>query len=137
LSLDSLGAFNHEPGSQRALDGVDVPLPNTGNFYLLLGSENAESISRTLIASCPATGGIELLARTRREGSDSLLVSDDWPYQQAGVPAVLVSDTKTFRTAGPHGPVGPDLDHLSRLVGCLERGIGELADAPGEKDAEK
>lgn len=137
LSLDSLGSFNHEPGSQRALDGVDVPLPNTGNFYLLLGSENAESISRTLIASCPATGGIELLARTRREGSDSPLVSDDWPYRQAGVPAVLVSDTKAFRTVGPHGSAGPDLDRLSRLVGCLERGIGELADAPGEKDAEK
>ena len=137
LSLDSLGSFSQTPGSQRTLESIDVPLPSTGNFFLLLGTDSSEAISRTLIASCPADSGVELLGRTRRAGSESLLASDEWPYQRAGVPALLISDTKAFRTAAQRATAGPDLDRLTRLVSCLERGIAELADAPATEGAAK
>lgn len=131
ISLDSLGHFRHEAGSQRALSNLDVPLPSVGDFLLVLGTESAEPISRQLLESCPAGGGVQLIARTERADAEPPLASDAWPYQKAGMPALLVSDTKSLRTEVDASPLQHlDFDRLTRFVTCFSRGIRQLADAP-------
>jgi hypothetical protein len=134
ISLDSLGRFNDSAGSQRSLSGIDVPLPNAGNFLLVLGTENAQTVLSTLVSSCPARAGVELIARTYRAGAGqehSPLTADAWAYGRAGMPAVVVSDTKALRD-GPPADRLEDLDfvRLTRSVGCLAKGLEQLASGP-------
>jgi hypothetical protein len=132
INLDSLGHFSDAPGSQQGMTGIDVPLPTVGNFLLMLGSEAAEVSSRALSASCAEAPGSELIARSYRGGdADPPLAADDWPYRQSGLPALLISDTKTLRAGG-----AVDWVRLTRFVSCLIAGLGRIADAPPTGDVE-
>ena len=138
INLDSLGYFSDAPTSQRGMTGIDVPLPEVGNFLLLLGSEAAEASSRALSASCAAEPAIELVLRSYAEGdADPPLAGDDWPYRQSGVPALLISDTKTLRAARDSASAREvDWVRLTRFVSCLITGLEGLANAaPGYDDA--
>ena len=140
INLDSLGHFSDARASQQGMTGIDVPLPTIGNFLLLLGSEAAETSSRALSTSCATEPTLELVARSYREGdADPALAADDWPYRQSGVPALLISDTKTLR-AGSAAPRSPEVDwvRLTRFVSCLIAGLEGLADAapaPGDPES--
>ena len=138
ISLDSLGHFSDAPGSQQGMLGIDVPLPTVANFFLLLGSEASEGVGRSLSASCDAEPGIELVLRTYAGSGDPPIAGDDWPYRQSGLPALVISDTKTLRVQGAEAaPARIDWQRLTRFVSCLIPGIERLANAPPETgDAE-
>ncbi|HEY6723216.1 MAG TPA: M28 family peptidase [Polyangiaceae bacterium] len=131
ISLDSLGYFSDKPGSQRSISGIDVPLPQVGNFLLLLGSQSAASASRILSAGCDREPQLELVLRTYAGGGDPPLAADDWPYRESGLPALVVSDTKSLRSAGSgRSPASVDWPRFTRFVSCLTRGIERLAKPP-------
>jgi len=137
INLDSLGYFSDKPGSQRGIAGIDVPLPEVGNFLLLLGSESAEGVSRTLSAECDRQPQLELVLRTYAGDGDPPLAADDWPYRQSGLPALVVSDTKSLRTAGSgrRSAAGVDWPRFTRFVSCLTSGIERLAKPPQDPAA--
>lgn len=131
INFDSLGYFSSTPGSQQGIAGIDVPLPKVGNFLLLLGSESAESAGRTLRASCDDEPQLELVLRTYAGDGDPPLAADDWPYRQSGLPALVVSDTKTLRSAGAErASARVDWPRFTRFVSCLTTGIERLASPP-------
>jgi len=128
INLDSLGYFSDRPGSQRGISGIDVPLPDVGNFMLLLGSAAAESVGRALSSSCDRQPQLELVLRTYAGDGDPPLAADDWPYRQSGLPALVVSDTKALRSAGVGGaPPRHDGPRFTRFVSCFTAGIQRLA----------
>lgn len=125
INLDSLGYFSDAAGSQRAMAGIDVPLPKVGNFLLLLGSESAETVSSTLSVACGAAEPqLELVARSYASAGDPPLSADDWPYRQSGLPALVISDTKQLRSGS-----AVDWARLTRFVSCLIPGVERLANA--------
>jgi hypothetical protein len=129
LSLDSLGNFAGQAGSQRPLEGIERALPATGNFLLVLGGVSSRVMAEELGAHLGRGTGLEIAVRSLREAGAPGLGSDDWAFRQMGIPALVVSDTKELRSrAGEDRFEAVDFESLTRIVMALEVGLGALGD---------
>ncbi|EDX84685.1 peptidase, M28 family [Synechococcus sp. PCC 7335] len=103
LSLEMLGYFSNQPGSQRyPLEVMSRIYPDTGSFIALIGNIKTifkmRSLKRHLLQSgapcewLPVVNQGRQIPDTRR--------SDHAPFWDAGYPAVMVTDTAHLRN--PH-----------------------------------
>lgn len=106
-SLDMLGYFSDEPGSQkspiRAIEGVFEP-PTVGDFIAMGGILRHREFSREL-AGLMVAGAPELkvlAADFLPFAPPDMLRSDHAPFLAAGMPAVIISDTANFRSEHYH-----------------------------------
>lgn len=102
LSLESLGYYRTEPGSQRYPWPLGHFYPDTGDFVAFVGNlASRPLVQRTL-------GAFREVARIPSEGTAAPGVipgvgwSDHWAYWQMGFPAVMVTGTAPFRNPGYH-----------------------------------
>jgi hypothetical protein len=134
LSLESVGYYSDEPGSQRSADGCRDCFGPIGDYVAVLGNDAsgrlADQVVRTLAAnsSLPVRGGV-------LPGDHSVLAAaDHWAFWQVGYPAVVVTDTGPLRYAHHHQhtdtPERLDFKRMARLVAGLEFAISELAGSP-------
>lgn len=107
-SLEMLGYFSDEPGSQRspipAIEGVFVP-PTVGDFIALgTTKSHAGFVKRFDEAMRAAAPGLKTIAPDFLPDPPlvppALLRSDNAPFLFVGIPAVMVTDTSNFRN--PH-----------------------------------
>jgi hypothetical protein len=132
LSLETIGYYRDEPGSQRYPSVLGWLYPSTGNFVGFVGNFASRRLVRQTIgafrrhARHPSEGGA-LPARLPGVGW-----SDHWAFWQAGYPAVMVTDTALFRYPYYHTaedtPDHIDYDRLARVVGGLERVVADLVE---------
>lgn len=117
LSLEMLGYYSDEPGSQRspvpAIPGVFEP-PTVGNTIVLASTRVFQPVTRALEDSmmgfaasdqgaafaCPPVFRFDVAAVPVPD----ILRSDHAPYLLAGRPAVMVTDTSNFRNPHYHTP---------------------------------
>lgn len=140
ISLDMLGYFSDEPGSQQAPSG----LPKS-----LLPTDKGDFIG--MLALLPHASFHVPLAEAMMETSPGLRVistgimpfplpdmarSDHAPFWAAGVPAVLLSDTANFRNPHYHeatGTIGTiDFERFTQVVRGLAGAVHRLAGPVGE-----
>lgn len=132
LSIETIGYYSDEPGSQQYPPPLSLAYPDRGNFIGFVGNVG----SRGLVRRC-----VELFRRRcdfPSEGAalPSLLPgigwSDHWSFWQAGYQAVMVTDTALFRYPHYHSPADTpdkiDYDRTARVVGGLLDVIRALAD---------
>lgn len=105
ISLEMLGYFTDEPGSQRspikAIPGVFEP-STTGDFIAMVGLQSHQTFSRRLAREMQAaepTLKITLVDFLPIPVPD-MARSDHAPFWLAGQPAVMLTDTANFRN--PH-----------------------------------
>ena len=106
-SLDMLGYFSDEPGSQRspirAIEGVFEP-PTVGDFIAMGGilrhREFSQRLGGLMVAGAPELK--VLVADFLPFAPPDMLRSDHAPFLAAGVPAVIISDTANFRSEHYH-----------------------------------
>jgi hypothetical protein len=125
LSLETIGWFSDKPGSQHYPFPLDMLYPDTGNFVAFVGTTSSRALVRRVtgafreVAQFPSVGGT---APSFVTGIDW---SDHWSFEQVGVPAVMVTDTATFRYPYYHTPDDTpdkvDYQRLARIVAGLER----------------
>ncbi len=108
-SLDMLGYFTDEPGSQqspiRAIEGVFEP-PTAGDFIAMGGILRHREFSQRLALLMQA-GAPELkvlVADFLPFAPPDMLRSDHAPFLAIGAPAVIISDTANFRSEHYHTP---------------------------------
>lgn len=131
ISLETIGYFSDEKGSQRYPPPLASIYPDTGDFIGFVGNTESRTLLERAIASFrrhtafPSEG---LIASTAIPGVGW---SDHWSYWQFGYPAIMVTDTAPYRYPYYHTPQDtPDkIDYLSmaRVVKGMERVIRELA----------
>jgi len=140
ISLDMLGYFSDEPGSQRAPSG----LPKS-----LLPTDKGDFIG--MLALLPHASFHVPLAEAMMETSPGLRVistgimpfplpdmarSDHAPFWAAGVPAVLLSDTANFRNPHYHQATDTietiDFERFTSVVRGLAGAVHRLAGPVGE-----
>lgn len=132
LSLETLGCYRDEPGSQRyPIGALSVIYPDRGNFVAFVG----DVASRSLVREC--IGAFREHAEFPSEGAalpaaiPGVGWSDHWSFWQEGWPAVMVTDTALFRDDAYHTPAdSPErIDHerLARVVRGLEHVVRVLA----------
>jgi Peptidase family M28 len=130
LSLETLGFYSDEKGSQNYPPPLNLLYPDKGNFVGFIGTLDARALIRR------ATGSFRAHAAFPSEGiaAPGLISgvdwSDHWSYAQYGYPALMVTDTAPYRYPHYHTsddtPDKVDYAKLARVVKGLEQVVREL-----------
>ncbi len=131
LSLETMGCFNSEKGSQKYPFPMGLFYPSRGDFIGFVGNTANGGLVRLCVkvfrqqASFPSEGG------ALPGALPGIGWSDHWAFWQAGYPALMVTDTAPFRYAHYHSaadtPDKVDYDRLARVVDGLDKVITDLA----------
>ena len=132
LSLETVGYYRDEPGSQQYPFPFSLFYPDTANFIGFVGNLR----SRHLVHR--AIGSFRHHARFPSQGiaAPSFITgvgwSDHWSFWQEGYPAIMVTDTAFYRYAPYHTPADTpeklDYERMARVVNGLARTIEDLAE---------
>jgi Zn-dependent M28 family amino/carboxypeptidase len=133
LSLETMGYYSDEPGSQRYPPPLGLLYPSAGNFIGFVGNVGSRAQVRAAVAA------FRRHARVPSEGAalppilPGIAWSDHWAFWQAGYPGVMVTDTAPYRYPHYHTrldtPDRIDYDRLARVVAGLDGMLAELAAA--------
>jgi Zn-dependent M28 family amino/carboxypeptidase len=130
LSLEMLGYYRDEPGSQRYPPPLGLFYPDRGNFIAFVGDLGARGLVRKSIslfrkyAKFPSEG---VAAPAFVPG---VTWSDHWSFRNHGFPAIMVTDTAFNRYPHYHLPSDTpeklDYERLARVTLGLTSVIREL-----------
>jgi len=131
LSLETLGYYTDQPGSQRYPFPFSLFYPDTGNFIGFVGNLSSRALVRRAIGAFRATTSFPSEGVAAPSGMEGVHWSDHWSFWQAGYPAIMVTDTALFRYPHYHAatdtPEQLDYTGLARVTGGLAEVIGALA----------
>jgi hypothetical protein len=131
LSLETMGYFSDERGSQVYPLPMNLFYPPRGDFIAFVGDAG----SRTLINRVTDSFRRHATIPTEKASLPRLVHqagwSDHWSFWQMGYPGLMVTDTAPFRYAHYHTPQDTvdkiDFDRLARVVAGLAGVIRDLA----------
>jgi hypothetical protein len=133
LSLETMGWYSTDPGSQRYPFPFRLLYPSTGDFIAFVGNVGSRSLVREVV------GSFRRNARFPSQGAalpgfiPGVGWSDHASFWREGYPGVMVTDTAPFRYPHYHTREDTaekvDYDRLARVVAGLERVVAELARA--------
>jgi Zn-dependent M28 family amino/carboxypeptidase len=133
LSLETMGYYADEPGTQVYPFPLNLVYPSQGNFIGFIGNLASGRLVRRAIrtfrrhARFPSEGAV-LPAAVPGVGW-----SDQWAFWQQGYPGMMITDTAPYRYPYYHTPHDtPDkIDgaRLARVVGGMEHVVAEMAGA--------
>jgi len=133
VSLETLGYYTDEPGSQQYPWPLARFYPSTGDFVAFVGNLGSRRLVRRAVASFRAHTRFPAEAGAFPSLLPGVGWSDHWSFWKIGVPAIMVTDTAPFRYPHYHAstdtPDRLDFDRLARVVAGLERTIADLASA--------
>jgi len=131
LSLETIGYYRDEPGSQQYPFPFSLFYPDTADFIGFVGNVRSRRLVRQAIGS---------FRRHTRFPSQGIAVpsfipgigwSDHWSFWQEGYPAIMVTDTAFYRYSPYHTPADTpeklDYERMARVVTGLARTILDLA----------
>ncbi len=130
LSLETLGYYSDEPGSQKYPSPLNWLYPDTGNFIAFIGDVSSRKLVRTSIHDWRDKVQFPSEGAALPRGIPGIGWSDHWSFWQLGYPAVMVTDTATYRD--PHYHTDDDRqenidgDRLTRVVNGLGQLIGDF-----------
>jgi peptidase M28-like protein len=136
-SLDSLGYYSGERGTQRHAPLLDWVLPDRGDFVAFVGSFESRRLARDALNSFRLYSKFPSFAAAGPSFIPGVAESDDWAFAQQGFPAIAITDTGPLRYPHYHKetdtPDKIDLERLTRVVRGIEGVIREAAEAPAHE----
>ena len=131
LSLETLGYFTDQPGSQKYPFPFSYLYPDTGNFIGFVGNLSSRSLVRKAVGAFRASTAFPSEGVAAPSGIEGIHWSDHWSFWEAGYPAIMVTDTAPFRYPYYHTakdtPAQLDYNGLARVTGGLADVVGVLA----------
>ncbi|HEV8677037.1 MAG TPA: M28 family peptidase [Methylomirabilota bacterium] len=134
LSLETIGYYSDQPGTQLYPPPLTRFYPSTGNFIAFVGNYRSRAQVREALAA------FRRHARFPSEGAAIPNVlpgvgwSDHWAFWQVGYPGVMVTDTAPYRYRWYHTPQDTpekiDYERMARVVAGLELMLADLAGIP-------
>lgn len=131
LSLEMLGYYRDQPGSQRYPPLLNLFYPDRADYIAFVGDIGARSLVRASIAA------FRRHARFPSEGVAApafvpgITRSDHWSYRDQGFPAIMVTDTAYNRNPHYHRasdtPDTLDYERMARVTLGLAGALRELA----------
>jgi hypothetical protein len=135
ISLETMGYYSDERGSQHYPPPFNLLYPSTGNFIAFVGNLKSRSFVRDVVGTFRThtkfpSEGAAMPGLIQQAGW-----SDHWSFWQAGYPALMVTDTAPFRYPHYHAPEDTpeklDYERLARVVAGLERTIEDMLNRGG------
>lgn len=132
LSLESIGYFSSAPGSQRYPGIVSAFYPDRGDFVAFLGDMGTRTLVRDAIRVFRATAHVASEGGALPAWIPGVNWSDHRAFRAVGYPAIMVTDTATFRNPNYHklsdAVETVDYPELARVMAGVEGVVRELAD---------
>jgi len=127
ISLETIGSFSDEPGSQRYPFPFNHVFPDVGNFVAFVALPGGRAFLHDVIASFRRHTPFPTIGGTAPDSIPGIGWSDHWAFFKVGYPAIMVTDTALFRYPHYHTPQDTpdkvDYDKLARVT----LGIAETA----------
>ena len=130
ISLETIGYFSDQPGSQQYPPPFNQYYPSTGNFIAFVGNPTSARLVELAVASFrqhaqfPSEGG------ALPEQVDGVGWSDHWAFWRHGYPALMITDTAPFRYPHYHRQTDtPDKlnhEHVGRVLAGVKQVVNDL-----------
>lgn len=134
VSLETIGYYSDQPGSQSYPPPLNFVYPDTGNFIAFVSNTDNGLLVETV------TDVFRQEVQFPSEGAalwgwiPGVGWSDHWAFWKEGYPAIMVTDTALFRDPAYHTaedtPDKVNYDHLARVVSGLQLVIAIIANQP-------
>ena len=125
FSLEMLGYYKTEPGSQKYPSVLKALYPDTGDFVAFVSSWTYGAITAQSARLFGAQSPMHVESYTGPiiPGVD---FSDHWSFWQMGYPAIMITDTSFFRTPHYHKPTDtPETLDYPRMAQAIE-GVAKM-----------
>lgn len=98
LSLETLGCYSDEPGSQAfPVPGLDLLYPDRGDYVVFVGNVASRAWVREAVATFRRTAGFPCEGAALPESIPGVGWSDHLWFWRSGWPALMATDTAPFR----------------------------------------
>ena len=132
LSLETLGYYRDEPGSQKYPPIVSSFYPDRGDFVAFVGNLGSRGVVHDAIRTFRGAEAFPSEGATLPSFVTGVGWSDQWSFWQVGYPGVMVTDTAPFRNPHYHQmsdrPDTLDYARLARVTEGLVAVVKKLAD---------
>ena len=133
LSLETIGFYADEPGSQKYPFPFSFFYPDTGNFVGFVGNLGSRGLTRRAIRAFRESTEFPSEGLAAPGWIPGIGWSDQWSFWQEGYPGVMITDTAPFRYPHYHTPQDTpdriDYDRFARVVMGVSRVVEVLAHA--------
>jgi Zn-dependent M28 family amino/carboxypeptidase len=130
ISLETIGMYSDEPGTQNYPEPMGLLYPDRGNFIGFVGNLSSRGLVRRAIRVFRQTTSFPSEGSAAPEWMSGVGWSDHWSFWQEGYPAIMITDTALFRNRNYHRPTDtPDtLDYssMARVVTGVQRVLTSL-----------
>jgi hypothetical protein len=131
ISVETVGLYSDQPGSQRYPPLVGLFYPDRGNFIGFVGNVGAWRLVRRAIGAFRGASTLPSEAAALPSFLPGVSWSDHRSFWDVGVPAFMVTDTAPFRDPHYHlasdTPERLDYGRMARLVTGLAAVVTSLA----------
>ena len=131
LSLETIGYYSDEPGSQRYPTGFHPGYPNRGDFLGFVSNIRSAPLLRRVVKSFRGATALPSQGAAAPAGIPGIGWSDHWSFWQHGYRAVMVTDTAPYRYPYYHTaqdtPEKLDYDKMARAITGLAAAVRDLA----------
>lgn len=131
LSLETMGYFDDQPGSQEYPYPINLIYPNQGNFISFIGNIKSSNLVKTAISSFRNHVKFPSQGTALPDYIPGVGWSDQWSFWQQGYQGIMVTDTAPYRYQYYHTGDDTidkiDLDKFTRVVNGLVDVISDLS----------
>jgi hypothetical protein len=131
LSLESIGYYRDEKGSQKYPQPLAKLYPDTANFVAFAGDMNSRELVRRCVKTFREHATIPSEGAAVPDAVTGIGWSDQWSFWQHGWKAIMVTDTAFFRNPNYHTtqdlPETLDYERMARVVEGLKPVVKDLA----------
>lgn len=130
LSLETIGYYRDEKGSQRYPQPLSRLYPNTANFIAFAGNLQSRELVRRCVKTFREHATVPSEGAAMPEEITGIGWSDQWSFWRHGWKAIMVTDTAFFRNPSYHTvndlPATLDYERMARVVEGLHPVLREL-----------
>jgi hypothetical protein len=131
LSLETIGYYSDEKGSQSYPFPLNFVYSSPGNFIGFVGNLASRRLVRRIVAAFREHARFPSEAVAAPSIIPGIGWSDHWSFWQEGYPGVMVTDTAPYRYEQYHTPRDTpeiiDYERTARVVEGLGHVVGDLA----------
>jgi Zn-dependent M28 family amino/carboxypeptidase len=129
-SLETIGFYSSEPGSQHYPAPFGFLYPDRGDFIAFVGMLGSRPLLQETIRSFRAHTAFPSIGGVAPGFVPGIAWSDHWAFAEQGFQALMITDTAPFRYPHYHQPSDTpdkvDSEKLARVVKGIERVIRDL-----------
>jgi Zn-dependent M28 family amino/carboxypeptidase len=138
LSLETIGYYSSEEGSQHYPFPFSLFYPNTADFLGFVGNVSSRALIGQVKSAFETSGDFPCESAAVPGWLTGIGWSDHWSFWEEDYPALMVTDTALFRFDHYHTPEDTpdkvDFDSLARVTAGLVWVAADLAGVNGEDD---